>query len=218
MTNWNMMFEGVQKIIWSSTSMQAGIEKVIAFAKQHPQEYSDPQFWERVSSSQFPIEIIRQWAYEGFQNLQPCSDWTLIRLDAGDGPDIFRMIEVQPAPHLEDDVLGDFIKGSVVREAGEFPEIGLASHTEYILSDHNVDELSDPVLNWKQSRPPYDYHGNNGYLLWLTIASLALCLPLQDQAYCINILKGRPRLLLMSGFEEIFFWAGEITQEGFKPL
>ncbi len=81
------------------------------------------------------------------------------------------------------------------------------------LVSHNVQCLGDAMLTWNVPGTE-GYYGNNGYLLWLAFASLALLAPLCDLAYCKRILGGRQRLYLLSGFEEIFFHLATVTPVG----
>lgn len=74
------------------------------------------------------------------------------------------------------------------------------------LADHNVAELKHEILSWNSTK--FDY------LLWLAFGALALIEPLRDAENCRKFLRNCPRLYLMVGFEEIFFYAGTVTPNG----
>jgi hypothetical protein len=46
------------------------------------------------------------------------------------------------------------------------------------------------------------------------MATFALCETLRDATFCKRILQGRKKMMLMSGFEEIFFYVGVVSNEG----
>ena len=201
------MFGGVQRIVQSSSSGLAGLAEIVAFARQHPEAYA-VDYWNAVSPNEVPMQVISGWAVEGFEKLEAGADWSLIMLDCGDAPDSFRLSECRFAPDMMPDRFRAFATADTVRSGKEFP--GAQSVTE--LSKHHVDELNHSLLNWRQSAQGYD--GSNGYLLWLGAASLALCDSVRDPVLCQRILRGRSAMVLMSGFEEIFFYSGTISSAG----
>ena len=61
-----------------------------------------------------------------------------------------------------------------------------------------------------------DYHGDNGYFLWLVFGSFALLAPLKHASFRERVLRGRDRLYLLAGFEEIFTCLATVTREGLR--
>lgn len=214
MTNWSLIFSGVQEIVPSSLGLENGLNTILEFAKRHSDEYDEPTFWEQISSPELPLKTIVSWAVEGFENLKPYNEWSVLILDCGDCPDIFRLIEVHLVPEMTSEQFRNFASTDAVRAFGEFPEIFQTRYAPIFLTGHNIDELQHPILSWNNGNKGWDFHGSNGYLLWLGVATLALCEPLLNTEFCRRILNGRSEIILMSGFEEIFFYVGTISESG----
>src|SRR5690242_16587850 len=94
MADWNLMFETVQKIVQTSTDFKDGYENILRFAQQNPEEYDNQDYWQKAATTEIPINTLLSWVKEGLENLQPFDKWSLILLDCGDAPDIFRMSEI----------------------------------------------------------------------------------------------------------------------------
>jgi hypothetical protein len=196
--DWDSMFKGVQSIAQSSASISDGLRQLIAFAAAHSAQYDEPDYWQRVVS----------WAVEGLEKLEPFEGWSLILLDCGDCPDTFYLAESRFANAIDDFFY--VANSKVVVSADEFPPMAFDQRRD--LAMHGVGELNHSLLSYRL----FDnhWHGANGELLWLGLASLALCQPLHYAQFCRHMLKGRKQIWLMSGFEEIFFYLGKVTEAG----
>ena len=224
MIDWQEMFRGVQTIAQSAESFEQGMSQTIALARSDKRKYDEPAYWDLVerSASQLPTSAVVGWAREGLESLDRAADWDFVLLDLGDCPEVFDLYGLGcRAAFVEDRFRGLVLSTSVI-EFHEFEECFAAdvSDPESELYDcerlewvyHNVRELEHDILSWNMDS--VDFHGNNGYLLWLALGSLALAAPLKDQDYCRAILRGRSRLYLMPGFEEIFFYLATVTPQG----
>ncbi|MEO8611570.1 MAG: hypothetical protein ABI690_26970 [Chloroflexota bacterium] len=212
MVNWAGMFAGVQAVVRSAEGTADGIQRTCAFAAQHPDEYDEPDYWARVASSTFPFDTLIGWIHEGLLALEPLDGEvrSLLLLDCGDCPDGLWLGECR-TPSVSDYAgFERYVKANVVVEGEDFAQAHIKDVK--VLTHHLVTELNDPILSY----PLFDkqWHGTNGYLLWLAAASLALSQPLRDANFCRQILHNRERLLIMSGFEEIFFDLGTVTPDG----
>ncbi|MGA9768763.1 MAG: hypothetical protein WBV94_06975 [Blastocatellia bacterium] len=224
MTDWLKMFQGVQTIARSAKTIAEGLNLTVTFARNDVNEYDDPEYWSRVErcSSQFPSNAVVSWAREGLEKLDPAEGWGFLILELGDCPDTFRLYKLECESLFAEDKLRSLILSASAVEFGDFAgcfdaaeadaENELYSCEQYELTDHSIEELENDILPWAGGS--YDYKGDNGYLLWLVLGSLALIEPLRDLKYCNEILRGRDRLYLLSGFEEIFLYLATVTPEG----
>jgi hypothetical protein len=206
--DWELMFKGAQSIAQSSVSISDGLRQLMVFAAAHSAQYDEPDYWKRIESGEFPSDTLVSWAADGLEKLEPFEGWSLVMLDAGDCPDTFYLAESRFA-HVMDDFF-HHANSKVVVSADEFPP--MAFDQRHDLAMHGLDELNHPILSYHL----FDkhWHGANGELLWLGLVTLALCQPLRDTQFCRRILQGRKQILLMSGFEEIFFYLGKVTGAG----
>jgi len=224
MTDWQKMFKGVQTIARSARTIAEGLNLTVTFARNDVNEYDDSEYWSRVEhfSSQFPTNAVVSWAREGLEKLDPSEGWGFLILDLGDCPDSFHLYKLECESLFAEDKLRGLIFSESAVEFGEFAgcfdatgadaENELYSGEQDELTYHSVEELEDDILTWNVGS--YDYKGDNGYLLWLALGSLALMEPLRDLKYCNEILRGCDRLYLLSGFEEIFLYLATVTPEG----
>jgi hypothetical protein len=215
MTDWDLMFGEVQKIVQSSTNFNEGFAKILKFAQENPEEYDEPDYWQKARTTPMPIDTLRAWAKEGFEKLQPFDKWSLMILDCGDAPDIFRMSEIHLSTEVSLDNFTQFVKEDAVRYAAQFPKAFWSAQLDIKLVYHHTNKLHHPILSWS-IHPDAEYHGSNSYLLWLSVASLAVRETLRNENFCKRILKGRPQIALMSGFEEIFYYVGTISESGLQ--
>lgn len=215
MTDWDIMFGEVQKIVQTSINFNEGFARVLKFAQENPKEYDEPDYWQKAQAASMPVDKLCAWAKEGFEKLQPFDKWSLIILDCGDAPDIFRMSEIHLSKETSLDNFTQFMKEDAVRYAAQFPETFWNAQSDIKLAYHHSNELNHPILSW-DTYPDSEYHGSNGYLLWLSVASLAVYETLRDVNFCKRILKGRPQIILMIGFEEIFYYVGTISESGLQ--
>ena len=226
MDDWLAMFGWVQSIARAGVSLQGGLEQVTKFALDNPSIFDEPDYWARVQSHDFrpAFDVVVGWAREGLESMETKPGWEFNLLDLGDCPETFRlyspggqslMFEGKVKELLSrelivsPDSLGGCFSSNV---ANPFDQLFGTSLVE--LADYGIDELQDTILSWNEGSESYDFHGNNGYLLWLLLGSLALIAPLQSQRYCQKILNGRDRLYLLSGYEEIFCPLATVTPNG----
>jgi hypothetical protein len=207
MIDWYSMFETVQTIVKTSLDWRTGITDVIAYARRNPATYS-ADYWQAVSADELPFDTVTSWAVEGFERFESYEGGTVAILDCGDCPDVFRLTDARFSFEMSFEQFCSFAKIDAPRPGEGFSGISLA----FEVANHHVRELTHPLLNWQG----HDYHGDNGYLLWLSVATLALREPLRDLNFCQRLLHGRSEIILMSGFEEIFFYVGTISAAGYS--
>ncbi len=210
MIDWEGMFAGARDMVRAAEGLEDGIRQLYAFAARNPAVYDEPKFWERVASAQFPFDTLDTWVREGLIALDSAQGQAILVLDCGDCPDIFRLEAcLVPSTAAYED-FGQYAKSNVVVAGEDFARASIKEVR--VLTQHHVTELNHPILSY----PLYDkgWHGANGYLLWLGVASLALCQPLRDAAVCRSILGQRDKMLVMSGYEEIFFTLGSVSTRG----
>jgi hypothetical protein len=215
MENWERMFAGVQRIVWEATSLQDGMTRLLAFAAQQPDQYDEPDYWQQAAVTPMPFDTIMGWVREGGAAFAPDPDKKLavLVLDCGDAPDLFLMQEWRLS--ASDDA------APALRELKTYPlwsaydiEKQITIEKSIRLAYHNVDELKHPILSWNHAG--HDYAGDNGYLLWLAVAALAWRECLRDVQFCQSLLKSCDEIFLLVGYEEIFFYFGRISEQGFE--
>lgn len=215
MENWERMFAGVQRLVWEAASLQDGMNRLVAFAGQHPAQYDDPAYWQQAASIPLPFETIMGWVREGSAAFAP--DMThktaLLVLDCGDAPDTFHLQEWRLSRPVDVPELAKILKEQPLLDAYTL-EKHLPIQQTLQLAYHNVAELRHPILSWNQSGS--DYHGENGYLLWLAVVALAWRECLRDAPYCQSLLKGCDQIFMLAGYEEIFFYTGTISAQGLE--
>ena len=225
MDEWQIMFRGVQAIARTANSFGQGLEQTIGFARRNTKLFNDPDYWERVEQHSFQRAAHRviNWAKEGLESLDCKESWEFLILDLGDCPEIFSLYSPGRQELLAEAKLRKWLFGGSVIGAEEleqcfaldvgdaFQELFGEERIEWVY--HNVRKLHDELLSWNAGGS-VEFHGNNGYLLWLTFGSLALLEPLRNVDYGGEILRGRSRLYLLSGFESIFLYLATLTPEG----
>jgi hypothetical protein len=210
MIDWEGMFASVQEIVRTAEDTADGIQRTCAFAAQYRDEYDEPEFWERVTATKFPFDTLETWIQDGLNLLDSPESQSLLVLDCGDCPDgLWLGNSLTPSAERFRE-FEQFAKSNVVVAGEDFARAGIKD--VQILTNHLVIELNHPILSYLLF--DRQWHGTNGYLLWLAVASLALCHPLRDPNFCRQILSVRESLLLMSGYEEIFFYLGTVTADG----
>ena len=225
MDEWTLMFAQVRSIMQSSQTLQQSIKLVVKFARSNPQVFDEPEFWNAVERYDFQPDfaVLTRWTKEGFEALEPEIGWQLLLLDLGDCPETFRLYKPGGQQLMLEQQFRNILLGELVVSVSDLDtcfKAGVSSPFNQLfgsdrkdLCDHSVSELPNSILNWTGD-DRYDYHGNNGYLIWLMLGSLALVEPLKDKDFFKAVLKGRDRLYLMAGYEEIFFHAATVTSEG----
>lgn len=215
MTDWDLMFTGVQKIVQSAANPSAGFQQLLTFAAQNPDEYSDTGFWKSVAASEMPFNTLKSWAKEGFDSLTGDVSWSLVVLDCGDCPDIFRPMEAQLESQPDFDRFVQIARtDTILHDFERYPSMHKISR----LTDHYISELNHPILGRTGlDGREQDFCQDSGYLLWLTVCTLALVDVLRDVDYCRTLVQKRGNMPVISGYEEIFFYVGIITETGFRP-
>jgi hypothetical protein len=223
-STWEIMFQRVQCLVRTSRSWDSLLKRLIAFARAKPDLF-DTSYWHRVEHHSFSpaIRTIREWSKSAWQGLGPKSGWEILRLELGDCPEVFELGTFQDQDKLsETKVRGLLTRKSKVLECDEFAQCFTSSveapfsFLKTIGLAHNVEELNDSLLSWNVQG--VDYHGNDGYLLWLALGTFAALEPLHDECYRRRILQGRDRIHLVSGFEEIMFYVATVTPCGLRYL
>lgn len=225
MDEWQTMFAQVQSIIQAKQTLQESLNQLVAFTRRNPVVFDEPGFWDRVQTHDFraAFATLTDWARQGMEALAPSSGWQFLLLDLGDCPETFSLYqlggqELMSEKNLRAVLANNLVVGPSDLKKGFGPEVmnpfgHLFGDGRVSLSDHHVSETDDRLLDWTD-HPENDFHGSNGYLLWLLLGSLALVEPLRDKNYCKTILRGRERIYLLPGYEEIFFFAATITADG----
>ena len=223
---WGEIFETVQTVTRSARSLEEGLALTITAARRDPQLYDDQKYWDWVESHApvLPVSAIVNWAKEGYEELAQAEGWSFVLVDFGDCPEILRM-EQYAHKAFDERRLREMIFAESLFEFFYLAEClvdnkpeeiqALYSYHEPTLTDHNVRELNDEILTWNDD-PEFDYNRNNGDLLWLALGCLALIEPLRDAAYCRKILRGRDRLYVLAGYEEIFLYLATVTPDGLQ--
>jgi hypothetical protein len=227
---WEAMFREVQGITRQALPLQQSLQQVVAFARNNPALFDAVEYWESALEHDFrpAFATTTEWAVEGLEALAPKSGWEFLLLDLGDCPEIFRLYSpggqgLMSEQRLRAVLGGELIIGTSDLEGCYGPEVAdpfgqLFGDGIEELGGGHVSELRDTVLDWTgggdDQDDATDFHGNSGYLLWLMLGTLALVEPLRDGAFCQSILRGRERLYLLSGYEEIFFHVATVTPSG----
>ncbi len=225
MDEWQVMFEQVQSIMWNSQTLEQSLEQLFAFVRSNPAFFDDLEFWNQARSYDFrpDFAVLAEWAKQGFEALEPETGWQFLLLDLGDCPETFRLYCPGGQKSMSEEKLHGILLNNLIVDPSEMgncfgPEIPSPFNQLFgkdltELSGHHVSELSGSIMDWTENGND-NFRGNNGYLLWLMLGSLALVEPLHDKNFCKAILKGRDKLYLLSGYEEIFFYAATVTPEG----
>lgn len=212
MDEWILIFETVQLVVQTADSPIDGLSDLIAFAKAHPDIFADAAFWKRAANHPIPFDALIERARAGFLRVppfDPVEGASVILLDCGDCPETFVMSLLELAPETSYESLMHFVTSSSILSAQDFPALVLSPELDAPL---NADTIADVQPSWAEAGLyTCDW---NGYLLWLCVATLALIEPLHDPDFCAQILNGRERIILLSGYEEIFLYAGTITADG----
>ncbi len=225
MDEWLIIFEQVQKITRNTQSLEESIAQVVAFARNNPTVFDEQDYWNQAQNHGFQAAFatLTDWAKQGLSSLDPKAGWQFLVLDLGDCPETFRLYSpggqsLMSESQFHNILLSKRIISGADMEGCFGPDIfdpfsQLFGEEKTELSDHHVSKLDDILLDWTASGET-NFHGMSGYLLWLTLGSLALVEALRDTPYCESILQGRDKLYLLSGYEEIFFYAATVTPEG----
>lgn len=225
MTDWLAMFEEVRRIVKQSLPLDESLAQVIQFAENNPALCDDLEYWNRVKSHDFrpAFEATIGWGKAAMVQLTPKEGWEFLLLDLGDCPETFRLYRPGGQELMSEQKLQALLSQEPVVEAGAFEEC-FTNETENAfdllfgstqeLADHHVSELGDDILDWTGDSEDNDDHGDNGYLLWLLLGSLALLSPFSSVDYCKRILQGRGRLYLLSGYESLFTSLTTVTAAG----
>jgi hypothetical protein len=228
MDEWELMFRATHTMVASTTNWQEGLNQVVAAARANPAVFNEPDFWDRAERHDLrsAVDVVVAWSEECFGALGPGKGWGVLLLDLGDCPELFRpylpggqgvMSEGQFLERLSRQPVFDCLELTSCFPSGEpDPEGQLFRRGRVRLAYHNVRELDDELLSWNASPTVADFRGFNGYLLWLAVGSFALAAPLRDPEYCRRVLRGRDRLYLLAGFEQVFFHLGTATPEGIR--
>lgn len=225
MDSWQAMFDEVRRIVRQSLPLDESLAQVIQFAENNPSLCNEPEYWRQVGSHDFRLafDATVGWGKVGIAQLVPKEGWEFLLLDLGDCPETFRLYRPGGQELMSEPKLRVLLTQEPVIEAGAFEEcftdeaknsFDLLFGAPQELADHHVSELSDQTLDWTGDSEDANYHGDNGYLLWLLLGSLAFLSPFSDVEYCKRILQGRDKLYLLSGYEEIFSYLATVTVAG----
>ena len=238
MSDWDMMFRGVQQATRPASFVEEGIGQIIAYAHSNKREYGEADYWQHLDKleTDYPTHQVTEWAEEGLTALPDSEGWELLLLDLGDAPDTFHLYRVtyfstsqnnlQWVGHdgsFNQNKLRHLLSTNSVIEFGMLDDCfdedpmedgqSQASSDIETLSSHNVGELDSEIFSWNK-RGALNWHGSSGELAWLAFGSLALIEPLRDPEFCRRVLGSRSRLYLLSGSDEIFFHLATVTRDG----
>jgi hypothetical protein len=216
---WRRMFCNVQEIVCTSSSIISGVRQAISLGRA---EYGDQAFWDGVQNEvlRLPLGDIVAWAREGLTRLPYTDSCEPLVLDLGDTPEIFDLMAFRNPEVFAEDKLRQLILSECVISGAEFAKCTQAEDNglrwprwpDDHLAYHKLVELNNSTLN-----EVYDSsgdHSESSYFLWITIGSLALIEPFRDAGICKQVMKGRDKLYLLSGFEEIFTYLATVTANG----
>lgn len=226
MEPWETMFGGVQKIVRESKTWGEGLTQTISFARRHSQFFDDADYWNRVDeATQWPLAKLQRWGEEGLSRFKS-DEWSILFLDLGDAPETFALLQYDWENLIDEDKFRKIVFSQNVVDDEDFAnclvedradvEVVLFAHKPLELAYHNVRNLGHEILNWHTYLNSFDYAGDNAYLLWLAMGTLALIEPLRDAQKCRAFLGDCPRVYLLAGYEEIFFYAGTVTPNGLE--
>jgi hypothetical protein len=226
------MFRAARSLVRLSGPWSEGLSRAVTFARDRPDLFRDPDYWDRVERHDFrgALDTVTGWARDGWERLAQADcwsqDWEFFLLDLGDCPEIFRlympggqtlMSEAKFRELLSrEEVIGCSALTGCFAPSVPAPFERLFGDERATWAYHNVRELADGLLSWNARSTGRDYHGDSGDFLWLVVGSLALLAPLRDADCCKGILRGRERVYLLAGFEEIFTHLATVTPEGIR--
>jgi len=183
--------------------------------------------WDRVKADQMGSVVTRviKWADAGLNEAVLGADAGVLLLNLGDCPQFFEL-RLIPLPVSFDQAVLERIagKGSYF-EFGQLYECVTAEDPETALFriwdsgkavvEHDVSELEHDLLSWNVDGS-LDYHGEEGYLLWLLTAGFALAKALKKRGVFRRLLgKGRVVYVLV-GFESIFTMLCVVDRRGVR--
>lgn len=211
-TDWDGMFAGVQTIVRDAASIRDGIAMAIEFAKKKPEEYGDLAEWDRVTTAldEFPIDRIVQWAEMGIEQLDHGSGTEVLLLDLGDCPHMFEIQRVGDSKTFDDEELRQTVRSQVIIGDDDLRDATRESHGNFKMKTLITRNLIYERFGLPTSRD----NASASYFFWLAAGSLAFLEPFRNSVMCVPKLKGRRKLYLLSGFEEIFLYLCTVTEKG----
>ncbi len=232
---WPTLFKEARRITQEAHSQKDGLEHIVAYARANPVFFHDrflfsveeqAQYWDKVKAQDFSSDFntMSAWAKEGLDALDtPKNDWEFLLLDLGDCPETFRLYspgnqELVCEHKLQKLMASEYDIGCGELQAcldskGTSPTNDLFGDDLHELTDHHTRELKSPILDWAGDNNS-SFYSNNGYFLWLTLGTLAYINPLKNKEYLRSVLRGRKRLHLLAGFEELFTHIATVTPDG----
>lgn len=216
---WEWLFASVQSLVWQADDVKRESTRLLQFVDEHPTEFDAPDFWQSVKAAPLPFQTVKAWAVEGLNALASAdAAWSLLMLDCGDSPDLFCLTDFRTEPLLPINELMNALTSAIIFDSGQFERVFYRGETKRQsivteLTKHSTDALNDSRFYGYISQPLGKWPSDE--LLWLWLASASLKAALHDPAYCQSILRGREKIVIISGFEEIFFYLGTITAGGF---
>jgi len=193
MDSWQIMFDEANRIVQSAQTLEDAIQQIVASARNNTDVFDEPDYWERVEQHDFrkSFTAVMDWARAGLLELEEGEGCGYLYLDLGDCPESFYFY---------------YLGGK--QWNGEYN-----TEAEVIFSN-SVHELDDAVLTWNRENTSCDFHGDNGYFLWLVFGSFALVTVLRDRLLRQIFLRGRERMEIYSGFEGLYFPLVRVTPAG----
>ncbi len=213
------MYAGVQAIVRNADSTPDGLRRTIEFAQANSDAYDARGFWSSIEDrlNSLPVNSVVDWARQGVARLATLPGWDALILDLGDCPEAFQLAWLGDSTIFAESKLRQTLFSRPDVHFSQLQNCILPERSKYTwptqpLVYHNVRELGDRHLSWNLQS--HDYGDDNGYLLWLSVGSLSLLDAFRQENNSIAILKGRPRLYLLSGFEELFLYLATVTPMG----
>jgi hypothetical protein len=190
----------------------------------------DPAFWQRVAGCDFASagRRISRWSNDPRKAPTRLGEWDLLFLDLGDCPEIFHAFHYPLVREMKESDVLTILQSHSFFDLYELPPLlpdgnphrdGKRLHAweRTTIYDHHVSELRHPVLSWTH-RDDSDFGGNDGYFLWLLVASSAFLEPLRARAARQRLLAGRKRVYVSAGFEQLFMALATVTLELLEPI
>ena len=116
MDEWQTMFGQVQTITREARPLKQSLERVIAFARNNPALFDEPDFWGRAQGHDFraAFATLTSWAKQGLEALALHAGWQFLLLDLGDCPEPFRLYSPGGQGRMSKERFRDILLGRLI--------------------------------------------------------------------------------------------------------
>jgi hypothetical protein len=211
--NWKSLFAEAQAIVRDATSVTDGVARSIDLAKRKPDEFGNAAEWEPLIAAldEGQIRRVIGWAETGIDQLAGGCDFDVLLLDLGDCPHMFELTKGREST-IDEERFRQTVLSKPLIEWHELSETVDNFHDMF----HFVTLIERNLLYEDFAFCPHHFEESAGCLFWLVLGSLGLIEPFRDAKKCASMLKGRNKLYLLSGYEEIFMYLCSVTKKGIE--